>query len=199
MAKQAKEVMGCDTLDVVADRGYYRSEEFLKCDEANITAYVPNSATSHNAAKGLFAREDFRYIAADDAYECPAGERLIYRFTSEEVGKVIRRYWSSACVRCPIKTQCTTGANRRVSRWEHETILEAAQQRLDDRPDMMTVRRATVEHPFGTMKAWMGATHFLTKTLGRVSTEMSLHVLAYNLKRLINIMGPIAIIEAISA
>jgi transposase len=199
MGKQAKEAMGCDTLDVVADRGYYRSEEFLKCDEAHITAYVPNSATSHNAAKGLFARKDFHYLAADDAYECPAGERLIYRLTSEEVGKVIRRYWSSACVGCPLKTQCTTGTNRRVSRWEHETILEAAKLRLNNRPDMMTVRRTTVEHPFGTLKAWMGATHFLTKTLGRVSTEMSLHVLAYNFKRLVNIMGPIAIIEAISA
>ncbi len=199
MAKQVKAAMGCDELEVAADRGYYRSEEFLECDEANITAYVPNSKTSNNAAKGLFAREEFRYVAADDEYECPAGERLIYRFTSQEVGKDMRRYWSSACVHCPIKSQCTTGVNRRVSRWAHETILEVAQQRLDNRPDAMAVRRRTVEHPFGTLKAWMGATHFLTKTLDSVSTEMSLHVLAYNFKRLINIMGARALIEAIRA
>ena len=196
MATLAKEAIGCDELDVVADRGYYRSEEFLKCDAANITAYVPNSKTSTNGARGLFAREDFRYVSEDDEYACPAGERLIYRFTRQESGKMIRRYWSSACVSCPIKTQCTTGVNRRVSRWEHEPILEAAQARLDSRPDMMARRRATVEHPFGTLKAWMGATHFLTKTLDKVSTEMSLHVLAYNFKRLINIMGTAALLEA---
>ena len=199
MAKQAKEAMGCDALEVTADRGYYRSEEFLKCDEANITAYVPNSKTSHNAAKGLFARADFRYVAADDEYECPAGERLIYRCTSQEVGKVMRHYWSSACVRCPIKSQCTTGVNRRVGRWQHETILEVAQQRLDDRPDAMTLRRATVEHPFGTLKLWMGSTHFLTKTLDRVSTEMSLHVLAYNMKRVMKLLGVATLLEAMRA
>lgn len=199
MAKQAKEAMGHEILDVVADRGYYRSEEFLQCEKANITAYVPNSKTSHNAAKGLFAREDFHYIAADDEYECPAGERLIYRFTAKEDGKVLHRYWSSACVRCSMKSRCTTGVYRRMSRWEHEALLEAAQARLDKRPDMMNIRRATVEHPFGTLKAWMGATHFLMKTLDRVSTEMSLHVLAYNLKRVMNILGARAVIGAIRA
>ena len=199
MAKQAKAAIGCDELEVTADRGYYRSEEFLECDEANITAYVPKPKTSHNAAKGLFSREDFRYIAADDEYECPAGERLIYRFTSQEVGKNMHRYWSSACVRCPIKKQCTTAVNRRVSRWEHESILESAEQRLDNRPEMMSLRRATVEHPFGTLKAWMGATHFLTKTLDTVSTEMSLHVLAYNFKRLIKLIGTATLLEAMRA
>jgi transposase len=199
MAKQAKEAMGHEILDVVADRGYYRSEEFLQCEKANITAYVPNSKTSHNAAKGLFAREDFHYVVADDEYECPAGERLIYRFTAKEDGKVLHRYWSSACVRCSMKSRCTTGVYRRMSRWEHEALLEAAQARLDKRPDMMNIRRATVEHPFGTLKAWMGATHFLMKTLDRVSTEMSLHVLAYNLKRVMNILGARAVIGAIRA
>ena len=199
MAKQAKHAIGCDALEVTADRGYYRSEEFLACEEANVTAYVPNSKTSNNGARGLFPREDFRYIAAEDEYECPAGERLIYRCTSLDAGKNMRRYWSSACTRCAIKTQCTTGVNRRIARWEYETILEAAQQRLDNRTEAMSVRRATVEHPFGTLKAWMGATHFLTKTLERVSTEMSLHVLAYNFKRLLNIMGPAALLDAIRA
>ena len=199
IATLAKAAIGCEELDVVADRGYYRSEEFLTCDAVNITAYVPNSKTSNNGARGLFAREDFRYVREDDEYVCPADERLIYRFTRQESGKMIRRYWSSACVNCQIKTQCTTGVNRRMSRWEHEPILEAAQARLDARPEMMTRRRATVEHPFGTLKAWMGSTHFLTKTLDKVSTEMSLHVLAYNFKRLINIVGTAALLEAMRA
>jgi len=137
--------------------------------------------------------------ADDDEYECPAGERLIYRFTRIESGKEIRRYWSSACTACPIKAQCTTGDYRRVSRWIHEAVVERAQARLDSEPDIMQVRRATVEHPFGTIKSWMGSTHFSMKTLERVSTEMSLHVLAYNLKRVINIVGTRTLIAAIAA
>ncbi len=199
MAKQAKDAIGTDELEVVADRGYYRSEEILACEEANISAYVAKPNTSSNRAKGLFGREDFHYIPEDDEYECPAGERLIYRFTRQERGKTIRRYWSSACVRCPIRPKCTTGKYRRFSRWEHEAVLESAQTRLEQHPDIMRIRRATVEHPFGTLKAWMGSTHFLTRTLDRVSTEMSLHVLAYNLKRVMSILGAEALIEAIQA
>ena len=199
IAKQAKAAIGTDELEVVADRGYYRSEEILACEEANISAYVAKPNTSSNRAKGLFGREDFHYIPEDDEYECPAGERLIYRFTRQERGKTIRRYWSSACVRCPIRPKCTTGKYRRFSRWEHEAVLESAQTRLEQHPDIMRIRRATVEHPFGTLKAWMGSTHFLTRTLDRVSTEMSLHVLAYNLKRVMSIMGAEALIEAIQA
>lgn len=107
---------------------------------------------------------------------------MIYRFTRVENGKTIRRYWSSACPHCPIKSQCTTGDYRRVSRWEHEEVLDAVQARLDKEPERMRARRATVEHPFGTLKAWMGSTHFQMKTLERVGTEMSLHVLAYNFR-----------------
>lgn len=202
MAKQAKSAMAIkkkQKLRVVADRGYYRGEEFLACDEANITAYVPKPDTSGNRAKGQFGRDDFHYIAKDDEYECPAGERLIYRFTREESGKMIRRYWTSACFGCPIKSKCTTGQYRRVSRWEHEAVVEAAEARLDQNPTVMRTRRAVVEHPFGTLKAWMGSTHFLTKTLDRVSTEMSLHVLAYNLKRVMRIKGIRPLIEAIQA
>ena len=199
MARQAKDAIGTDELEVVADRGYYRSEEIVACEEANISAYVAKPNTSSNRAKGLFGREDFRYRSEDDEYQCPAGERLIYRFTAQERGKTIRRYWSSACVRCPIRSKCTTGKYRRFSRWEHEAVLESAQTRLDKHPDVMRIRRATVEHPFGTLKAWMGSTHFLTRTLDRVSTEMSLHVLAYNLKRVMSIMGAEALIEAIQA
>jgi hypothetical protein len=139
-----------------------------------------------------------KYLIAEvDEYECPAGERLIYRFTTKEAGKDIRRYWSSACPHCPIKARCTTGPQRRISRWVHEDVLERVQARLDAQPDAMRIRRATVEHPFGTLKYWMGSTHFLTKTLDRVSTEMSLHVLAYNMKRVMNLIGPRNLLEAI--
>jgi hypothetical protein len=200
MAIQARTVVAPDPKDPltdIADQGYYRGEELLACEEANIIAYVAKADTSGKRGKGEFNRNQFRYIADDDEYECPAGERLIYRFNREEAGKKIRRYWSSACVRCSIKSQCTPGDYRRVSRWEHEAVVEAAEARLVDHPNVMRTRRATVEHPFGTLKAWMGSTHFLTKTLDRVSTEMSLHVLAYNMKRVINLIGTQKLLEAI--
>jgi len=199
VAKQAKETLQAETLDVVADRGYYNGDEIRACEQAGIDAYLPKPKTSPNKAKGLFDRSAFTYVDKDDEYECPAGERLIYRFTRTEKGKDIRRYWSSACPRCPIKAQCTTGDNRRVSRWVHADVLDRAQARLDKQPDSMRVRRATVEHPFGTIKSWMGATHFQMKTLPRVSTEMSLHVLSYNMKRAINLLGTEKIIATIRA
>jgi len=197
MSQQAKATLQTDRLTVLADRGYYNGDELRSCEENNITAYVPNSVTSHNKAKGLFDRAEFHYIEKDDEYECPAGERAIYRFTRTEKGKVLRRYWSSACTHCSLKPRCTTGKNRRVSRWVHEDVIERAKARLDERPDAMQIRRATVEHPYGTLKAWMGSTHFLTKTLDHVSTEMSLHVLAYNIKRVINLVGTKKLLEAI--
>jgi hypothetical protein len=199
VAKHAKAVLDRDTLDVVADRGYYNGDEIRACEQAGIDAYLPKPSTSPNKALGLFDRSMFTYIKKDDEYECPAGERLIYRFTRTEKGKEIRRYWSSACTRCPIKSQCTTGDYRRYSRWVHADVLDRAQARLDQRPDSMRTRRATVEHPFGTINSWMGATHFQTRTLPHVSTEMSLHVLAYNMKRVINLIGTQKIMAAIRA
>jgi transposase len=124
---------------------------------------------------------------------------MIYRSTREENGLLLHRYWSSACTDCTIKTQCTTGKNRRISRWEHEDVLEAVERRMERHPEMMRVRRQTAEHPFGTLKAWMGATHFLTRTLPRVSAEMSLHVLAYNLKRVMRIIGIKPLMQAMQA
>ncbi len=115
--------------------------------------------------------------------------RLAYSFTTSENGLVLRRYATKACQSCGIKHSCTTGKERRISRWEHEHVLEAVQRRLDEHPEKMRLRRETVEHPFGTIKARMGATHFLMKTLPRVATEMALHVLAYNLTRVMNIIG----------
>jgi hypothetical protein len=199
MARQAKSAIGSEALTAVADRGYYRSEELRDCAEAKIEAYLPKPQTSGNQAKGQFGRDAFHYIAEDDEYECPAGQRLVHHMTVQQQGKTIHAYWTAKCRVCPIKSQCTSGVHRKMTRWEHEAVLEKAQTRLDRRPDAMRIRRSTVEHPFGTLKAWMGSTHFLTKTLDRVSTEMSLHVLAYNMKRMINIMGTKPLMEAIGA
>jgi len=196
MAKRTEAVMQAEHLEAVADRGYYSGNEIVACEEAGITAYVPKSLTSGNRAKGLFDKRDFVYVPEEDVYRCPAEQTLIWRFRTVEKGMTLDCYWSSACGSCPIKAQCTTGTNRRVKRWEHEDVLETMQRRLDQHPDMMRIRRRTVEHPFGTLKAWMGATHFLTRMLEHVSTEMSLHVLAYNLKRVMRIMGIAPLMQA---
>jgi transposase len=199
MAEQAKTALAVDELDVVADRGYFTGEEILACAEADITVTLPKPQTSNNRVKGLFVKQDFRYVAAEDVYICPAGEHLSYHFTSVEKGQTLHRYWTNVCQHCAIKHQCTTGKERRVTRWEHEDILEAVQQRLDEHPEKMRLRRETVEHPFGTIKCWMGATHFQMRTLTKVATEMALHVLAYNLKRVINIIGIRPLIAAMMA
>ena len=198
MAKHAKDALGAKKLTVVADKGYYNGKEIRECEQNDIVAYVAKPKTSPNKAKGQFDRAMFKYVAQDDEYECPAGERLTYRFTRTEAGKEIRRYWSSACPTCPIKAQCTTGDNRRVSRWVHEDVLERAAKRLRRRPEVMNARRSLVEHPFGTMKSWTNSNHFLTKRLSGVSTETSLQILAYNMKRAINLVGTKKIMETIA-
>jgi transposase len=199
MAKQTKAVLAVGELDVVADRGYFSSLEILACDRADITVTLPKPVTSGVKAKGRFGKQDFRYIANDDVYICPAGERLTYRSTREESGLRLRRYWTNVCRRCAIKARCTTGTERRVTRWEHEHLLEEVQERLDVHPEKMRQRRETVEHPFGTIKMWMGATHFLMKRLTNVRTEMALSVLAYNLTRVMNIIGIRPLMAAIAA
>jgi transposase len=199
VAEQAREATGVQDLTVVADRGYFKSEQILQCDQAGITPIVPKTLTSNSRADGRFDKQDFIYIAADDQYRCPAGQRAINRMTAIEGGLTVDIYWSSACPQCPIKAQCTTSKYRRIRRWQHEAVLEAMQLRLDRQPEMMRVRRQTVEHPFGTIKHWMGATHFLTKSLARVRSEMSLHVLAYNLKRVMSILGITETIQAMRA
>lgn len=175
--------MASDSLSVVADRGYFKGEEILACHNAEITAYVPKPMTSAAKADGRFNNDAFIYDAAKNHYVCPAGETLIWLFSSVEKGMRLHRYWSSKCQDCALKTQCTPSKQRRVRRWEHEAILEEMQVRLSNAPDMMRIRKRTVEHPFGTLKQWMGATHFLTRRLEGVSAEMSLNVLAYNMKR----------------
>ena len=198
MAKQARDAMASETLAVVADRGYFKSEEILACHDADITAYVPKPMTSSAKADGRFNKDAFVYDATKNEYICPAGEALPWRFSSIEKGMNMHCYWSSKCQGCALKTQCTPSKNRRVRRWEHETVLEEMQRRLNDAPDMMRIRKRTVEHPFGTLKQWMGSTHFLTRKLVGVSAEMSLNVLAYNMKRVMSIIGTASLLKAMA-
>jgi transposase len=199
VANQTKAALHTSNLEAVADRGYYKGEEILACEEAGVTVTLPKPQTSGAKAEGRFGKQDFVYLPAEDVYRCPAGEKLKYHFTVEENGQQLRRYWTNACHTCPIKQQCTTARERRITRWEHEHVLEAVQTRLDNNPQAMRTRRETVEHPFGTLKMRMGATHFLMKTLPKVATEMALHVLAYNLTRVMNIVGVKPLLAAIQA
>jgi transposase len=197
MSERARQAMGTKSLTALADRGYFNGEEILKCDQAGINPLVLKPLTSGSRAEGRFDKRDFIYNAKRDAYRCPAGEWAIWRYTTVEGALTTHRYWPSACPRCPLKARCTVDKYRHITRWEHEQVVEAMQRRLDRMPEVSRVRRQTVEHPFGTLKAWMGATHFLTKTLPKVRTEMSLHVLAYNMKRAMNMLGTKVLLQAI--
>jgi len=199
MAEQARAALQADKLEAVADRGYFKGEEILECEQAGITVTLPKPQTSGAKSDGRFGKQDFVYRPTEDVYVCPAGEKLKYYYTSEENGQQMRSYWTNACRSCPLKTQCTKSAPRRIKRWEHEAVVEAVQTRLDHNPQAMRVRRETVEHPFATLKMRMGATHFLCKTLPKVATEMALCVLGYNLTRVINIVGVAKLVEAIAA
>jgi transposase len=189
MGTAAKAAMGKERLQALADRGYFSGPEIKACTEAGIAPLVPKPMTSNAKAEGRFSKADFIYIAKDNEYQCPAGQRAIYRMTTVEKDLTLHRYWSSACPRCPLKARCTPSDYRRVTRWENEAILETMQRRLDRQPQAMTLRRRTIEHVYGTLKQWMGSTHFLMRGLKHVATEMSLHVLAYNLKRVIKLLG----------
>ena len=197
MAEAAREALGTEKLTAIADRGYYSGEQIKACDDAGIVPLVPKSLTSTSRADGRYAKGDFVYIRKRDVYRCPAGQYAIRRFTSIEHGMAIYKYWSSACPRCAIRAKCTTSEYRRIGRWEHEQVLDKMQARLERDPSRMQLRRQTAEHPFGTIKSWMGATHFLCRTLPKVSAEMSLHVLAYNLKRVMKIMGTGKLMEVL--
>src|SRR3989449_4220723 len=197
VARDAKAVLQVDKLEAVADRGYFNGEEILACEQAGICVTLPKPMTSGAKSEGRFGKQDFVYMPEEDVYRCPAGEKLKFHYANEEHGQKMRRYWTNACKTCAIKDQCTTGKERRITRWEHEHVLETVQQRLDQDPQAMRRRRETVEHPFGTLKMRMGATHFLMKTLPKVASEMALSVLAYNLTRVMNIVGTRAVLAAI--
>ena len=199
MAKKAREALGTERMTALADRGYFNAPEILACEQAGIIPLVPKPLTSNSKAEGRFDKRDFTYDPATDAYECPAGEHAIHRFTTEENGLTLHKYWSSACPRCPMRTRCTTSSYRRITRWEHEHVLETMQMLLHARPQAAVARRQTVEHVFGTLKSWLGTTPLLTKTLPKVRTEVSLAVLAYNMKRMIKIMGTDGMVRAIAA
>lgn len=199
MSQAARDAMGTKSLTALADRGYFSGEEIRDCQLAGMTPLVPKPLTSGGRAAGRFDKRDFVYNAKRNEYRCPAGKRAIWRFSTVEHGLTIHKYWSSACPSCPLRSRCTPAPYRRIARWEHEYVLEAMQRRLDRSPDASKLRRQTAEHPFATLKAWMGATHFLTKTLPKVRTEMSLHVLAYNMKRAMNLLGTRGLLQAITA
>lgn len=197
MAKASKEVLGRENLHAIADRGYFSGAEILACHEAGITVTVPRPETSGNRSKGMFVKADFLYLPERDVYLCPAGNELTYRYTREEGGLQVGRYWTNACRHCALRHRCTGGKERRITRWEHEHLVDEMRERLGRDPDLMTVRRCTVEHPFGTIKAWMGTTHFLTRRLRNVRTEMALNVPAYNIKRMISLIGIRGLMAAI--
>ncbi len=197
MAKQAKKVLRTKTLKVVADAGYYEGQAIAECYDADITALVPKTDTSPAKSKGRYSKADFRYEAKRNEYVCPAGERLSKRGESREKGKTLWVYRTGRCRSCVLKANCTTGAGRKIKRWEKEGVLDKAAAELKQERDAMRQRKALVEHPFGTLKQAMGATHFLTKRLPSVKAEMSLHILAYNMKRAINVLGTEKIINAL--
>jgi len=197
MAMRAKAVLKRDDLHILADKGYFSGREILACHQAKIIATVPRSDTSGARLKGHFVKADFAYEPDADVYRCPAGQALPYRTTTEQQGLQMRRYWRGGRSSCEIKRRCTTGSERRVSRWEHEHLVEASDARRRSADAPMRVRRSTVEHPFGTIKAWTGPCHFLTKRFQGVGTEMALNVLAYNIKRMISLLGMPGLMAAI--
>ena len=195
MAEKARTALHAKTLTVIADPGYYKGEEIAACYDADITALVPKANTSPGKAKGRYSKADFRYDAQRNEYICPAGERLTYRFDSVEHGKTLWVYMHYGCSSCSLQAKCTTSNAKRLKRWEKEHVLDAADALLKKNPDAMRQRKRLVEHPYGTIKHWMGSTHFLMKRLPNVQAEMSLHVLTYNLRRAINILGVPKIME----
>lgn len=199
-AEPARAILGVERIDVVADRGYFKFEDIEACEKAGITPYVPKPQRGPAIRAGHFAKDEFRYEPDEDVYVCPAGQRLSPRYESKSRDlKKIDYCNRGACSGCPLKPRCTDMSYRRVSRLENEAVLDRMAARLRARPEILDQRRETVEHPFGTIKARMGATHFLTRTLKRVGTGMGLHVLAYNMTRVIRIVGIRLLIEAIQA
>jgi Transposase DDE domain len=199
MALKAQQATGCEQVTALADRGYFSGDQVLSCEGTGVAPIVPKVLTSSGTKRGLFARQDFIYDAEHDHYTCPAGAKLTkIRRRADHTEDFDRYRHLSACFTCPLRPRCTPTKRRIIKRWENEVVLDRMQDRLDRMPEAMGVRRQTVEHPFGTLKAWMGATHFLTRTIDKVRTEMSLHVLAYNIKRVIAILGVGPLMAAIT-
>jgi hypothetical protein len=200
MALKAQEAMGCEEVTALADRGYFNGEQVLACEGTGVLPCVPKTLWPNISERGFFTRQDFIFDADKDHYTCPADAKLTRGTARSDRKDDIDHYRHlTACFTCPLKPKCTPDKLKRVKRWQHEGVLDKMQARLNQLPDAMGIRRQTVEHPFGTIKSWMGSAHFLTKTLEKVRTEMSLHVLAYNIKRMIQIFGVRPLLEAIRA
>ena len=202
VGKQVQTALGKQEVTVIADKGYYSGPDIKDTQDAGMTALVPKSDTSGSEKKGIFNRSLFKYDAHKDVYICPANQELTYRFSGIEEGLTIKKYFLDimTCRACALKSQCTNSKQqRRISRWEHQDEIDHLDDLMASMPDSMLIRKQTVEHPYGTIKCWMGATHFLTRGFNNVSTEMSLHVLAYNLKRMMSILGPDKLIAAMAA
>jgi transposase len=202
MGKQAQAALKQDALTVLADKGYYSGRDIKDTQDAGMTPLVPKGDTSGSVKKGIFNLSVFKYDSDRDVYICPARKELTYRFSGEEKGLTMKKYFLDimTCRACSLKSRCTKSkGQRRITRWEHQDQIDRMDEVMADMPDSMLIRKQTVEHPFGTIKSWMGSTHFLTKRLPNVSTEMSLHVLAYNLRRMMSILGPDKLIAAIAA
>lgn len=198
ISSQAKASVEADELDVVADSGYYTGDEVLGCLHDGITPYVPKTYTSRSKNLGRFGKQDFVYRRDEDVYICPAGKPLSYRFATIEKDREIRYYSTDQCATCQLKAQCTTARQRRITRWVEEDVMDDMEAALLSDPDKMKLRKSTVEHPFGTIKSWMGSTHFLMKGLPKVKTEMALHVMAYNIKRAVQVLDVQSLVEAVA-
>jgi transposase len=199
MATAAQEMLGGATPVVVADQGYYHGAEIKTCLDAGLTPLVPRPLTSANEARGLFTKDDFAYDPVADAYRCPAGETLTYRTTTLELGRTIKNYRTSACGRCALRPRCTRNQDgRKITRWVDEHLLEAMAQRLGRDRALFAQRKALSEHPFGTMKRGMDQGYFLLKGLRKVRGEFSLTTLAYNLKRVLHLVGVPRLLDALA-
>ena len=198
MATAAREVLGGAT-PVAADQGYYHGAEIKACLDAGLTPLVPRPHTSANAPRGLFTKDDFRYDEAEDAYRCPAGAHLTYRSTTVELGRTIKNYRSSACGGCRLRSRCTRNKDgRKITRWVDEHLLEAMEAQMHSAPELMRRRKELSEDPFGTTKRAIDQGYFLLKGLRKVRGEFSLTSLAYNLKRVINIVGVPQLLAALA-
>ena len=199
MALQAQEALGAEKLKVVADKGYYNGKEVLLCDTIGVTAYVAKPLTSANTARGLYGKESFKYDAHQNCYWCPAGKKLTYRFSTNELGRAISYYQASECKSCPLKAKCTRNKeNRRITRAAFEEVQEKMAERVARNPHLMRRRKALIEHCFGTIKRSLGYDYFLCRGKRAVTTEVNLTVLAYNLKRVCNLVGVRELIAAVS-
>jgi hypothetical protein len=199
VALEAKANLALKQTEAVADKGYYNASEVARCVAAGITPLIPQSDTSANTKLGLFGKSQFRYDASQDVYVCPGQQELTYRFRTEELGRGLKYYRATGCARCALQRQCTRNQNNRtITREDNEALMEAMAARMKREPGKYALRKQLAEHPFGTIKRWLGYDHFLLKGLPKVRTEWSLITLAYNLKRVLNLVSLQKLLAAVS-